>query len=300
MSDPDPGDGQARRLSARESGAPADTVLNEGVPEHLRHPLQQWLYAYLTGRDRLARKVAVSVRLAIASTADQPLLDELVVVEGEQLLDTIDLALQYDDALEFQLTEVGPDPSPYAPDWAPGSPADYLDQLQELLLAAGSVYTAYGGHHRMQLVRRLDPTVVRVIADTAAQSPAGPLLDSAWRNAYALHPTTAYRDAVRAVEQVACPLILPNDRAATLGKVNAHLRDTGQRWSFVLVDRTGATTIDPLLGLLQRLWVGQVSRHGGSQNSRDQTLDEARAAVHLAAALVQLLGAGALTRRTTL
>ena len=44
---------------------------------------------------------------------------------------------------------------------------------------------------------------------------------------------------------------------------------------------------------------GQVSRHGGGQRSRDQTSEEAQAAVHLAATLVHLLGAGALTRRST-
>jgi hypothetical protein len=49
--------------------------------------------------------------------------------------------------------------------------------------------------------------------------------------------------------------------------------------------------------MLNRLWTGQVSRHGGGKNSRDQTPEEARAAVHLAATLVQLLSSGALTRR---
>lgn len=302
MSDLDLGDGHARPLSARESGALADTALYEGVPEHLRHPLQQWLYDYLSGRDRLARRVAVSVRLAIASSADQPLLDELVVLEGQQLLDTIDLALQYDDALDFQLTEVGPDPSPYAPDWDPGSAADYLDQLQEMLTAAGSVYTVHCCP-RAQLVRRLDPTVARAVAVASTEPSAGHLLNSAWRNIYGLHPnaTTAYREAVRAVEQVACPLVLATaaaNNSATLGTVRNHLRDAPHKWQFVLTDKDGDGSVEPLVMMLDRLWTGQVSRHGGGQRSRDQTTEEAQAAVHLAALLVQLLGAGALTRRT--
>lgn len=279
-------------------------VADEGVPEHLRHPLQQWLYAYLSGRDRLARRVAVAVRLEIASSADQPLLDELVILEGQQLLDTIDLALQYDDALEFQLTEVGPDPSPYAPDWDPGSPADYLDQLQELLLAAGSVYTVLGGRRRVQLVRRLDPTVARAVTATTAQSPAGPLLDSAWRNAYGLHPdpTTAYRDAVRAVEQVACPLVLAtsaSNNSATLGTVRNHLRDAPHKVA-VHAGRQGRRRLSRTAGHD----AGPAVDRPGVPPRRRRSLPrpdppEAQAAVHLAAALVQLLAAGALTRRPT-
>jgi len=67
----------------------------------------------------------------------------------------------------------------------------------------------------------------------------------------------------------------------------------------VLVDKDGADAVDPLVVMLDRLWTGQVSRHGGGRNSRDQTQAEAEAAVHLAATLVQLLTSGALTHRNT-
>lgn len=65
----------------------------------------------------------------------------------------------------------------------------------------------------------------------------------------------------------------------------------------MLVDKDGADAVDPLVVMLDRLWTGQVSRHGGGRNSRDQT--QAEAAVHLAATLVQLLTSGALTHRNT-
>jgi hypothetical protein len=87
------------------------------------------------------------------------------------------------------------------------------------------------------------------------------------------------------------PASAQND-TATLGTVVRHLRDGGHKWRFTLVDRDGASTVDPLLAMLDRLWTGQVSRHGGGQRSRDQTPAEAQAAVHLAATLVQLLSTG--------
>lgn len=68
----------------------------------------------------------------------------------------------------------------------------------------------------------------------------------------------------------------------------------------VQLDKDGDGSVEPLVAMLDRLWAGQVSRHCGGSRSRDQTLDEARTAVHLAATLVQLLSAGALTRRNGL
>jgi len=96
-----------------------------------------------------------------------------------------------------------------------------------------------------------------------------------------------------------CPLVLPNNPKPTLGTVIAHLHDAGRKWSFVLVDKDGNGDPGPLAAIMERLWTGQVSRHGGGQNSREQTPEEAQAAVHLAAAIVQLLATGALGRRST-
>jgi hypothetical protein len=178
---------------------------------------------------------------------------------------------------------------------------DHRAPLDTALLDARMALRIAG--NQRQLVERLDPTVTAAAEHAAATAEPDTvrLLRTAWNQIYGLHPdpTSAYRDAVRAVEQVACPLVLPVDAAATLGKVVAHLRQGGHKWAFTLVDRDGTDTIEPLLGMMERLWTGQVSRHGGGQNSRDQRPDEAEAAVHLAATLVQLLGSGALTRRGT-
>lgn len=172
---------------------------------------------------------------------------------------------------------------------------DLINSLED----AGSAYTV--ASDARSLVERVDPTVAEAVEQTIDTAPptAGELLRDAWRQVYGLHPdpTAGFHDAVRAVEEVACPLVLPEDGAATLGKVIAHLRQGAHLWAFTLVDRNGADSVEPLVGMLDRLWTGQVSRHGGGQKSREQTTGEAQVAVHLAATLVQLLGAGALTRR---
>ncbi|WP_284748185.1 hypothetical protein [Amycolatopsis sp. RTGN1] len=130
---------------------------------------------------------------------------------------------------------------------------------------------------------------------------AAKLLAQAWYHAYRPDPdpTTAYREAVRAVEEVACPLVLPNNHKATLGTVIAHLRDAVAKWETVLFG-TGAAPggPEPVQELMSRLWTGQVSRHGGSKNSCDQDQAEAEAAVHAAVLLVQWLSTDVLSRKS--
>jgi hypothetical protein len=70
-------------------------------------------------------------------------------------------------------------------------------------------------------------------------------------------------EALKAVEAVACPAVLPTNATATLGKVRDHLRDADAKWELV----------------------------------RRQNQDGAEAVVHLAATLVQWSTSGALRRR---
>ena len=112
-------------------------------------------------------------------------------------------------------------------------------------------------------------------------------------------PNSAYRDAVRAVEALALPAGAPEQPQA---HPRHRHRPPPRRWPEVVIcaRRQGRQRRPgPLAAIMERLWTGQVSRHGGGQNSREQTPEEAQAAVHLAAAIVQLLATGALGRRST-
>lgn len=125
-------------------------------------------------------------------------------------------------------------------------------------------------------------------------------LSAAWDSAYGRtpDPDKAYSEAIRAVEAVACPLVLPSTATATLGQVRNHLRDAAAKWAVVLPAKDGSPgPADPVVAMMTALWEGQRSRRAGTPSSRRQSQDEAEAAVHLAATLVQWLSSGVLYRR---
>lgn len=279
-------------LSDRLAGLPVDETLHEGVPNWLDIPLREWLVGILRGQEEVARRVML--RLRWPRRADRSYSGSLGTCDRSDLLDVVDAVLQLH------------------PGWAWLTPqervrhyreaeafAAALIELKAHLYDAGSLYDLDVDEHR--LTRRVDPTV-RDAADrvvNSAPTTAATHLRSAWTAAYGLHPdpTTAYRDAVRAVEAVACPLVLPNADKPTLGTMRDHLRDAGHKWQIALVNKDDDPDVTPLVAMLERLWTGQVSRHGGGRNFREQTQAEAEAAVHLAATLVHWLSTGVLTKR---
>ncbi len=111
-------------------------------------------------------------------------------------------------------------------------------------------------------------------------------------------PAAACDNAIRAVEQVLCPLVLPTNQTATLGTVVRHLCDDApHKWAFALRDRDCEPGVEPLASLARRLWQGHHARHGGPADYGQLTTAEATAAVHIAVAIVALVSDGALTRR---
>ena len=289
-----------QRLRERLAGHPADTTLRRDIPAPLEPVLRHWIRLACQHDADAAQRVAL--RLDIAPTFDgRPgtfsFLDAICnVSDNPDVLDVIDGLLAVHRA-----------PTWFGDDRLHQTAENYghlVGNLVDALDDAGSAYTV--ASDLRALVERVDPTVAAAIEHTidAASPTAGGLLRDAWRHAYGLHPdpTAAYREAVRAVEEVACPLVLEKaaeKNSATLGTVSKHLRDAPDKWQFVLLDKNDAGSVDTLVAMLDRLWTGQVSRHGGGRRSRDQTQTEAEAAVHLAATLVQLLNAGALVRRSS-
>lgn len=286
-----------QQLRARRAGQPLDTALREEPPMHLVPFLQQWIGEACQLDSIVGLRAALSVELApVPVRGIATYVEALIYAPHEQLLEVIDAILRFHGRLD--------EPSPwgsYALSDNGEAYARLLERLGEALLDARMAVTI--ADSRRQLVDRIDATVTAAAeqATASADPMAAELLRDAWHRVYGLHPdpTTAYRQAVRAVEEVLCPQILPRDTQRTLGKVIGHLREGRHKWGFVLVDKDGANTVEPLVAMLDRLWTGQVSRHGGGKNSRDQTQCEAEAAVHLAATLVQLLSIKALSRRST-
>ncbi|WP_298800329.1 hypothetical protein [uncultured Pseudonocardia sp.] len=301
-----------RTLSAREAGVTAQT-LYEGVPPHLDRPLRDWAREFITAS--LAQRVALRMRSTTIRSELREALDAtqgrsghlIEKLDGPRLLDAIDLSLQLDQQLASERDELAMATEAGQVIHYSLERLDAARALDRVLRDGDSIYTVTVSEQRpalpTMLIRRVDATVTAAAEHTITAAPptAATLLRDAWNRTYGLHPdpTPAYHAAVRAVEEIACPLVIPNDDAGTLGKVISCLRQGGHKWAFTLVDRDGADTVDPLVAMLNRLWTGQISRHGGGKNSDEQSRAEAVAAVHLAVALVQLLGTGALTRRAT-
>jgi hypothetical protein len=179
--------------------------------------------------------------------------------------------------------------------------ARFIGELEMILRDGGSELHVDIGTRR--LVYRVDETATAAANKAAddATPDARDHLRTAWGEAYGMapDPDAAYREAVRAVEAAVCPLVQPAAAAAgksTLGTVIGELgRNAPHKWEFVIPNSSGQPQdVSRLVGMLEMLWQGQVSRHAGGTQNRRQTQAEAEAAVHLAATLVQWLSTGAL------
>lgn len=274
-----------QRLDDRLAGKPLDDVLIPGVPDHLNRPLREWLHETLykdfsnAGED-LAKAVVISLAWSSAQNLSYAAMLYSAAPQ-EELLTVVDAVLQL------------------ARDHPGVIDGHRILALAKLLHHGRSAYKLADGWQG--LTYRVDPTVEGSFKQAVQETTptAAKMLQQAWYHTYRPDPdpTTAYREAVRAVEEVACPLVLPNTDKATLGTVIKHLNDAPGKWQTVLIGAGAAPGgPEPVRELMSRLWTGQVSRHGGSKKSRDQDQAEAEAAVHAAVLLVQWLCTGVLRR----
>jgi hypothetical protein len=107
-------------------------------------------------------------------------------------------------------------------------------------------------------------------------------------------PSGAYREAIRAVEVVAAPMVAPNDTLVTLGKIIGTLRANPEKWT---VDLAEATT-QQVTEMAAMIWQSQFDRHGTHDESvpLNVSQEQADAAVHISIALVRLFAGGHITR----
>ena len=283
-------------FSVRIGARLPDRNLCEGVPDWLLIPLLNWLEKELRGWS--ARQLSIRLRIGILDS-DAPEHAVRVVLEERardsergrwDVLDAIDYLIQsdLDGDLAIPAEWIGKTP-------IPGS--EPLAVLDSLLITGGSAYHVRKG----RLERRMDPATVAAFERVAATAndEASLHLRQAWQATYGRdpEPSHAYGEAVRAVEAVACPLVLPKDRRPTLGRVINHLHDRPDDWDLVLPGEHEAEGIAPLRVMLQLLWTAQRSRHAGGPDTRDQSLTEAEAAMPLAITCVQWFASGFVKRR---
>jgi len=193
----------------------------------------------------------------------------------------------------------------YQMQWVdPGPP---VRGLELTLAAANSIWrVATRPDGRRGLERCVDETVTAAAREAVRTAPqrAAEHLRVAWNAAYGRNPDPdkAFNEAIRAVEEVACPLVeqkKANAGNATLGTVIGELgKNAPHKWELALPDLGGhPRDVGHVVGMMELLWHAQVSRHGGAPKSRRQVEEEARSVVPLAAVLVHWLTTNVLRKK---
>jgi len=305
---------QWRPLSTRLKGVPAATAWREPVPAALEGPLRDWVAGALS---RSAFPFGMP-RLRIASRVVLRL--NLVLPDAEDGEDDETLSDSDEEAREFLAygTPVGllPDVADAVLDLLPVSVdrdqvgivwksavAEMRGSLRRLLDDALSVLQVRADGRGLE--RRSDALAEAALTEAVKGAQAAPSagsaaahLRAAWESVYALHPDPgkAYGEAIKAVESAAHAVVEPRRAKATLGTMLGQLRTNPDRFSLVIVGPEGRGDVGPLIECLTLLWEGQSSRHGSSVPTREETLEEATMALHLAVMLVQWFTSGAVRR----
>lgn len=268
--------------------AAAFLAIREGIPTSARAQILRWLI-----RDKYDHEVVdLSQYLEFQTALRRPL--GLVAGKSAQISAVRDWLAGLDEdtltaLIDFRLSQASPRPS-YRP-----TPQGEVMRMKEILRLAGSSWTVGDRNDRWGLIEALPEAVLDAAQSVVSQSgKASQLLNAAWANAFGTdkRPSHAYFDAVRAVEVFSCPLVSPNDSAATLGKDINVIRNKPEAWSFAL---SGEDSVERLLGTLRLLWHSQTDRRG-REDYDDVSVDEAQAAVLLATTIVGWFSQELLTR----
>ncbi|MGW7436620.1 hypothetical protein [Streptomyces sp. NPDC054849] len=103
------------------------------------------------------------------------------------------------------------------------------------------------------------------------------------------------RTAARPDAAPAHAVIQPNNSKATLGTMLGEIKNARHKLGTAITTPRG-DPIAPVEAMMRALWEGQTSRHGAQSATVPETLEAARAGVHLAAALVRWFVSGAVIR----
>jgi hypothetical protein len=262
-----------------------DLAPYDEVPAHLELPLVDWIGQRLTGDygQRVARDICLGLRLNRHSAG---YVTTLQAERGYALLDVVDRLLAYQD----------PDGD---------SPVDESDveELGAMLDAAGSAYRVEDSADGLEV--RVVPGVREAASSTIAEAKdqpdagsAGEHLTNAWQAAYGLHPDPvgAYSEAIKAVEAAAHHVVQDNHPKPTLGTMLGEIPNARHKFVAVIHASPKSDPVAMVEAMMRTLWEGQTSRHGGKTPTVPETLEAARAAVHLAVTLVQWFTSDAVSR----
>jgi hypothetical protein len=264
-----------RPLQARLAGKPFPSITTDIPSDPLERKLREWIEESISGQEDVVHRIAVRFDMGDALDDETYLWNDVYFGDLYDVIDAV-LDLGWGDT----------------------------NALQALLDDALSVYTVAPDGEG--LVTRADPTATAALTESVktakSRNDAGSAADhltAAWGAAYALKPdeVRAYSESIKAVEAAAHSVIQPENSRATLGTMLRKMRE--HPGDFCLMLPTPGVEVTAVIAMMAVLWEGQTSRHGGQVPTRSETIEEARAAVQLAVALVHWFGNGTVRRTAT-
>lgn len=262
-----------QRLSQRIGKAEPDGPY-EGIPGHMMHGLRYWFegiagYRSTQGMNEgRLRELAVFLHTRVEPNWSARGLMDGLLSDAERSDDNyLDLL---DGALQIWGNRV------------------YGQSLSRVLAAGGSVWTAAED----------GLSLVRVVGDEAqatydvAVSKADEIsaeLREAWSNAFGRNgdPSDAWDHAIKALEDMLIPVVVPNQSKPNLGHVVGQLRGQGEHWRLVVPGKDQDHSVAPLVGMLDAIYPNHDRHGGGMAPKRRPSEREARAVVTLAATIIQ-------------
>jgi len=175
----------------------------------------------------------------------------------------------------------------------------YPSKLKATLEIGGSVWTVSDDPKSLERRVSSEEALIKAQA-TAPQDLASTELSTAWSCAFGLHPnpSDAWDHAIKAVEALLIPAVVPRQDKPTLGHVVGALRSqlatNPGKWTLDLDATPGQTDGQTLLGLLDILWANP-DRHANT-NARIPDQAEAEAVVKVAVLILGLCRSGRLRK----
>lgn len=245
----------------------------EGVPAHMRHSLEEWLRTRFGWHnrgggmnDQSMATLAASLRIPVNRTYEiGGVSDQLIAAlnrDEDLYLDSLDASLHL----------------------SRGAGANELGRILE---TAGSVWTVNSGGNGLE--RRVDATAKDAFLDVVGVGDvASEELSSAWAAVYGRNPNPSdgWDHAIKAVEEVLIPLVVPKQDKANLGHVTGQLKANPSNWSFGLPENDVRTNGETLEGMIRHIWPNP-DRHGGAER-RTPTQDETEAVLQIAVTIIKL------------
>lgn len=245
----------------------------EGVPAHLRHPLEEWLRTRFGWHNRgggmnnqFMATLAATLRIPVTRTHEIGGISDQIISainrDEDLYLDCLDASLYLSNSADPR-------------------------ELKRILETGGSVWTVNSAGNGLE--RRVDATTKEAFLNVvSAADKASEEIAAAWAAVYGRNPdpSDGWDHSIKAVEEVLIPLVVPNQNKANLGHVAGQLKANPSKWSFGLPENDIRGNGETLEGMIRHIWPNP-DRHGGSQK-RTPTQGETEAVLQLSIAIVEL------------